>query len=160
MATVEEERVAIQAAIEEGFTAAGVEIVLAAEPRIETAEDVRHKIMTPNGNAISYVHVRRVRSTPMTGRQFNVPMGMVHYAHLFRASLFYAWKDQTSEEEMQLLVDSILETFRDRRSLGSWNTEQPLGLDEVNEEWLRLFIYSHRAQFSVVVISVHEADPY
>ena len=157
--TVEEARDAIQGVLEQLLQSAGVQIILREEPRIQTPTDIKDKLMLPNGGAISYAVVRRIRSLTRVGREYQVPMGFVNVYHTFQVSLYYAYQEGASETAFQQLIDAILDAGLPLRSMGVFSNTAPLSLDRIDEEWLRMFLYTHKAFFSVEAISLHETTP-
>lgn len=85
-----------------------------------------------------------------------VEIGAIHFMHRFQVELFYAYKNVESEAVFQDLIDAVLLQFVDKRSLGGWSTEAPLGLITIEGDDLN-GVVGQTALFEVTVVDPQRA---
>lgn len=105
--------------------------------------------------ALQYWTVRRIIADLHTREvDRSVPIGNGLNTYLtFELQLKYAYKEASSEDEFQDLIDDVLDTFKNERSLGAWNTTRPLTMHGQITDGFEKNIYWHQVSFRVTVIA-------
>ena len=132
----------------------GVENVYTEDQAVTTIQRVHDLLVQSDKEFVQYWTIHRTQSMPhvSTNDRGNVVIGtQVQWYHTFRLKLHVGRRVAASESHFQSLIDSVLHTFQNRRTLGAWNPPAPLSLVQIFDDNLA-DMKIHRAEFEVKVI--------
>lgn len=78
----------------------------------------------------------------------------VRWVHTFQLELWFGIKKDASEPVFQALIDAVLDSFVNQRSLGGFTTRKPLELTGIRNDQLRGLVACRVARFEVTVIDL------
>lgn len=127
---------AIRDAIIAELELAGAKNVYPEDPKLIDWESTMDQLRQQDGQYIQMWKVRRVGSVPSTSETNHgqVPIGCaVFWQHTFSVIMFFGYIEGSSEDQMQALIDSVLDYFQTKRTLGDlvFGIARPLGLAEL-----------------------------
>lgn len=109
----------------------GVENVYQDFPRANDVEEFLTKFRELDETNIQFWIIRRTASPTQT---FNVPTRSVFFLHTFEIELWFGIKTDESEPLFQALIDSVLEVFSEKRTLGGCYVPVPLILTRTRND--------------------------
>lgn len=149
----------IRAAIVAALTAAGAENIYTEDPLLVDWDTIIEKLRQEDTQFIQCWVIRRVGSIPLVSETDygKVPIGCaVFWHHTFHIMMFFGYIENTSEDQMQDLIDTILTAFQTNRTLGNtvFGIQRPLSLQSIQPRELG-GISGYEATFALMV-EAHE----
>jgi hypothetical protein len=148
-------RVAVQNAIVAVLNAVeSVEHIETGWPRIDGREDLVSRYRMQDKRTSQMWLVRRTRSDPESSESMRgeVPIGTaLFWYHTFEVSYWIGFIPGVTEEIFQDTIDDVLDAFKEKRTLGAFQADKPLGLKGTAPRALH-GVYGFAATFEITVM--------